>query len=88
MGTYFIVRCFIKAVKEKNWTEYEYGPYLELSEAIEMMINHLAPISLTRHKRGKLIFKAEIDEVIMTGLGLWEPLRKCIEEMERKIDNE
>lgn len=87
MGTYFIVRCFIKTVREKTWAEYEYGPYLNLTEAIEMMVDHVEAISMLRYKKGKVVFKAEIDEVIMSEIGSWEPLRKRIEQTERVVDN-
>ena len=88
MGTYFIVRCFVKNMNAKKWTEYEYGPYMTLPQAIEIMIDHLKPISILKHGKGRLMFKATIHEVVMTEMGQWDTLQIRIEETERITHND
>jgi hypothetical protein len=88
MGTYFIVRCYIKHERHKQWAVYEYGPYLTLNEASVMMVDHLKPLSVTRFGKGKLKTKIEIHEVVMTEIGKWDTLQIRVEETERFFFNE
>lgn len=82
MDTYFLVRVQI----DKHVLEY--GPYLELEDAVEMLIDHLPPIAIASVEgKRKTIYKAEVHECMIGKRGSWESIaiRITENECERKL---
>tara|TARA_Y100000310_G_C20421671_1_gene686974 strand:+ start:17 stop:277 length:261 start_codon:yes stop_codon:yes gene_type:complete len=82
LDTYFLVRVHI----DKHILEY--GPYLELEDAVCMLVDHLPSIIMPKVKdKGKTIYKAEVHECMIGREGDWETvaIRITENECERKF---
>jgi len=77
MDTYFLV---------KIWVDNEltvYGPYLELDDAVTMLIDHLPPIALAQILKKKVArYLAEVHECILNADGSWDTIAIRIKENE------
>jgi hypothetical protein len=63
-STYFFVKIWI------NKTANTYGPYLQLSQAVDILLNH-SKIALPKKQNKRFSYKAEIQECIQAEDGTW-----------------
>lgn len=74
LDTYYLIRYWV------DDKEYLLGPYIELSWAIPIMLDHLPVISRLQAKQNKeYLYKARLEECALTEQGTWETIDIKIE---------
>ena len=71
-ANYFFVKVWI------NKTAHIYGPYLQMAQAVDMLIDHTSKIALPKESNKRFDYKAEIQEHILTKDGAWKKIETHI----------